>query len=221
MRPHGILDDDTRAQAALHALGSLPPDDAAAYERHLTTCAPCRDEVQAARQALGQLAAIAPRQTPPPSLRRRVLDRIHAEPRPSPEVQAWKAWAPQLSPEGGSIFVAGVEGLWERTAIEGIEARRLFVDAANDRVTMLVRMAAGTAYPAHVHGGPEECYVLAGDLRVGEGIHMRAGDYQRVEKGYRHPVQSTDGGCLLLLISSLHDELVDTSSSAITARAPV
>jgi hypothetical protein len=50
--------------------------------------------------------------------------------------------------------------------------------------------------------------VLQGDLRVGPTLHMRAGDYQRVEKGHQHPVQSTDGGCLLFIVSSLHDELV-------------
>jgi len=37
---------------------------------------------------------------------------------------------------------------------------------------------------------------------------MRAGDYQRAETGSTHPVQSTRGGCLLLLTSSLRDELV-------------
>jgi len=72
---------------------------------------------------------------------------------------------------------------------------------------MMVRMAAGTSWPAHIHAGPEECYVLAGDLRVGE-LHMHAGDFQRAEAGSRHGVQSTEGGCTLLLVSSLHDTLV-------------
>ena len=75
-------------------------------------------------------------------------------------------------------------------------------------VTMLIRMAPGTAYPAHRHGGAEECYVLEGDLHVGDDIVMHAGDYQRAEAGSTHPVQSTRGGCLLLLTSSLRDELV-------------
>jgi hypothetical protein len=36
---------------------------------------------------------------------------------------------------------------------------------------------------------------------------MKSGDYQRAEKGTLHEVQSTEGGCLLLLVSSQHDEL--------------
>jgi len=76
------------------------------------------------------------------------------------------------------------------------------------RDAMLVRMAPGTSYPRHVHAGPEECFVLEGDLAVGDGLRLVAGDYQRMESGSRHPDQSTEGGCLLLLISSLNDELV-------------
>jgi hypothetical protein len=39
---------------------------------------------------------------------------------------------------------------------------------------------------------------------------MRAGDFQRAEAGSVHPVQSTDGGCLLLITSSLDDELLES-----------
>ena len=37
---------------------------------------------------------------------------------------------------------------------------------------------------------------------------MHAGDYQRASGRSIHPVQSTDGGCLLLIVSSLRDEMV-------------
>jgi anti-sigma factor ChrR (cupin superfamily) len=82
------------------------------------------------------------------------------------------------------------------------------MDSARDRMTCLVRMAAGTAYPRHIHAGPEECLVLEGELRVGDEM-LRAGDYQRAAPGSHHPVQSTDRGCLLLIVSSLSDELED------------
>ena len=89
----------------------------------------------------------------------------------------------------------------------GVEARRLFVDSESDRVTMLVRMAPGSSYPAHVHGGPEECLVISGDLRIGPQ-HMKCGDFQRAVPGSTHVVQSTDEGCVLLIVSSLHDEIL-------------
>ena len=103
-------------------------------------------------------------------------------------------------------FVAA-EGPWEATAVPGIEARKLFVDEPNDRVTMLVRMAPGAAYPSHRHAGPEECYVLQGDLRTGDVV-QHAGEYQRAAMGSVHPSQSTEGGCVLLIVSSLHDTLL-------------
>jgi quercetin dioxygenase-like cupin family protein len=70
---------------------------------------------------------------------------------------------------------------------------------------MLVRMAPGTSFPAHVHNGPEECFVLQGDLTIGPAT-MATGDYQYAPPGSSHPVQSTRGGCVLLLTSSLSDE---------------
>jgi hypothetical protein len=48
--------------------------------------------------------------------------------------------------------------------------------------------------------------VLQGDIWVGD-VHMRRGDYQRAPAGRRHPVQTTDEGCVLLLVSSLSDEI--------------
>jgi len=123
-------------------------------------------------------------------------------------VQVWKSWSPSAASKRDELtFVRADSSAWQSTSVAGIEARQLFVDAAQDRATFLVRMAAGTAYPAHVHAGAEECFVLEGDLTVGD-LTMNAGDYQRAERGSKHGVQSTQHGCVLLLVSSLSDELI-------------
>jgi quercetin dioxygenase-like cupin family protein len=123
--------------------------------------------------------------------------------------QIWKGWATlEAARERDAFtFLAAGEGRFEPTSMPGVEARRLSIDAERDRVTMLVRMAPGTSWPAHVHGGPEECLVISGDLRIG-ALHMRGGDFQRAEPGSTHVVQSTDEGCVLLITSSLHDEIL-------------
>lgn len=128
---------------------------------------------------------------------------------PDDAAQIWKGWAAQMSSSDRDPFtyLAAGQGRFEPTSMPGVEARRLFVDADHDRVTMLVRMAPGTSYPAHVHGGAEECLVISGDLRIG-ALHMRSGDFQRAEAGSTHVVQSTDEGCVLLIVSSLHDEML-------------
>jgi anti-sigma factor ChrR (cupin superfamily) len=126
--------------------------------------------------------------------------------------QVWKTWANK--PDGGKTALPGLftlgaeEGAWEEVGISGIKVKRLFVDPERDSVTMLVRMPAGAAYPRHRHAGPEQCYVIEGDLRV-DKLAFFAGDYQYAEPNSFHGVQYTEKGCLLLIVSSLHDELVE------------
>jgi anti-sigma factor ChrR (cupin superfamily) len=85
--------------------------------------------------------------------------------------------------------------------------KRLFADTRRDSVTMLIRMAPGTEYPAHRHGGAEECLVLEGDIQVGD-LSLRAGDYHCAQLDSVHDVTRTTGGCLLLIVSSQHDQLL-------------
>ncbi len=218
MNAHPFLDDELAERAALYVLGTLEPEDARAFRLHAAGCAVCRAELDALQRAAGALALSAPLATPPPALFERVRQRIRGTPRAEAErIQVWKRWAAGASspaaalpdaPEGMTIVPAsGAGGEFEPTAIAGIQVRQLFVDAPNDRATMLVRMAPGTSYPAHRHGGEEECFVLQGDLSF-SGQRMRAGDYQRAETGSVHDVQTTEQGCLLLIVSSLRDEML-------------
>jgi predicted ChrR family anti-sigma factor len=210
MKMHDILDDEARDRAALYALTSLTAAEAITYEAHLAICEVCRREVAQLREATLGLALLAPEATPPQNMREEVLARFRSERgknESAPAARSAQVWRQWQTSQGSDMFNAPAsEGRWEQTGVAGVEVRRLFVDRTSDRVTMLVRMAAGSSYPGHRHGGAEECYVLQGDLRVGD-LHMRAGDYQRAKGGSRHPVQTTEGGCLLLITSSLHDEL--------------
>ena len=188
--------------AALWRLGDLSPEQQTDFERHMRVCPECRDEARALEPVLDDLALAAPEAEPPADLLDRLRQRIRREPK-RPREKPWLKWDADAA-GSGLFFSWSGEGRWDPTQVDGIEARRLFVDRDNDRVTMLIRMAAGTAYPRHVHGGPEECYVLAGDLRV-DGKLMGPGDYQFAPEGCVHSVQSTDAGCLLLISSSLSD----------------
>lgn len=122
-----------------------------------------------------------------------------------PNPQVWKRWQGDQAATDWFIRRRD-EGAWEETGIAGIQVRRLFVDPSRNQMTALVRMAAGTAYPRHIHDGPEECLVLDGDLWAGD-VEFHQGDYQRMTPGSRHDVQSTKEGCLLLIVSSLSDEI--------------
>lgn len=65
-------------QIGAYVLGALEPDEIAAVEAHLESCARCRERVAAARADADLLLLTAPPVTPPPALRDRVLARVHA-----------------------------------------------------------------------------------------------------------------------------------------------
>ena len=201
MKSHEKLRDDDRDRATQYVLYGLDPDATLVYEAHLEICALCRGEVGMCRDGFETLGRSLPPVDPPATLKDRLMHRI----RDGAGVQTWKQWQPNRP--GDDIIVRAGESDWQPIAVDGVRVRRLFVDPAADRVTMLVRMDAGTAYPAHRHGGVEECFVLEGDL-YGPDFEMKAGDYQRLEGGSTHGVQGTRAGCLLFLISSMHDEFL-------------
>jgi DNA-binding NarL/FixJ family response regulator len=106
------------------------------------------------------------------------------------------------------LFIVRTEGMeWQGLGISGLERQVLFVDERQQSVTSLVRMLAGTHFPAHQHGGPEEVFMLHGDLIV-EGQTMKPGDYCRAETDSVHSESCTESGCLFLLKASQHDRII-------------
>lgn len=197
---------DPAELAALHAAGAMPEAEREAFEAHLRTCPRCRAEVEQYAGAVAHLFSSLDSLPVSPSVQEKLMERVSPATDTS-DVQVWRRWTGDQ--QSDPLFVQrGADARWEPTAIDGIEIRRLFMDTPRNQMTMLVRMAAGTAYPRHIHDGPEECLVLEGELRVGDDL-LRPGDYQRAAPGSKHAVQSTDTGCLLLIVSSLSDELVD------------
>ncbi len=191
LKPHARADEETWDRAALYLLGGMRAEEASDFEKHLHVCPPCRNEVSSLSPLVDDLVLAGPEGEPPPGLRERVLERA-------------RATTHTLHPEA--------ERAWVPADVPGVSLCQLWLDAANERQTILVRMEAGAALPHYEHGGTEECYVIRGDLRDGD-LLLRTGDYIRFERGTRHSVTS-QGGCLLLVTSSLHDRVTEPPSIA-------
>lgn len=213
------MEDAFLNQIELFLAGALDSQETEAVRAHLAAgCNSCQRALSETARVFRALpaawlsASASPSAVAPPALKQRLLNSIKNDlPGPaSPEHQVWKTWPDQFSQVSSLaalLTVSAHEGTWEEIGINGITAKRLFVDKKNDSVTMLVRMPPGASYPRHHHGGIEQCYVLEGDIRVGDSV-FHAGDYQCAAADSIHGVQSTEHGCLLFIISSLHDEIV-------------
>lgn len=190
--------------AACYAAGAMTVDETAAFEAHLAAgCVDCRRELRELSRVVEELASSTGELLPDPRVRDALMKCVDAA--PAPKKQIWKGWPASVENTDLTV-VRRDDAAWEETGVPGVRIRRLFVDRDRNQFTAIVQMDAGSSYPRHVHDTAEECMVLEGDLRVGDD-HLFAGDYQRAAAGSKHGVQSTDGGCKLLIVSSLTDEL--------------
>jgi len=71
-----MISDEQQDQAALYVLGLLAPHEAAAFESELSANAELRDIARELREAAGAVALMTPLQTPPASLKQRIMHEI-------------------------------------------------------------------------------------------------------------------------------------------------
>lgn len=213
--PHSpsSLTEADRDRAASFAVGALPETEARAFMAHLEACPVCAQLVTEQRDAADALSLTAPHAPVSADLESRLFDRIRAtENREDPAAltseRTFVAETPEsIAAAAGASYFLHAEEDWQPTEVAGVWSRTLHVDAAADRAMMLFRMDPGASYPAHSHAAAEQCFVLQGDLQVGD-VTMREGDFQFAAAGSEHVVQSTREGCTLLISTSLSDELL-------------
>lgn len=116
--------------------------------------------------------------------------------------------APPLSP--GFSFRLANELDWLPHPVPGIRMKVLALNRQQGYVTLLLDVAPGARFPAHHHGGDEECYVLSGSL-VACGRRIGAGDFHHADAGSDHGELWTDEGCRVLLVVAPEDYLPASS----------
>ncbi|HZN50094.1 MAG TPA: cupin domain-containing protein [Methylomirabilota bacterium] len=175
----------------LHALRVLPSSEIPVLEAHLSECAGCREEMEALRPIVGAFISWpADVLRPADSLWDRLASRIAAETGGEP---------------AQSVPQPRAEAQWEEAA-PGLAFKLLSTDTEKDRVSMLVRLAPGVAYPPHTHGGVEELYLLNGELWI-DDKKLYPGDYNRAEAGTGDQRVWSETGCTCVLLTSTRDRL--------------
>lgn len=186
MTGHRRLTQAARDRAAIYLLGGMRGADRSRFEAHLRGCEVCCEEVAGLEPVVAALASSAPAADPPAALRERVLARVRREP---------------------SALLRADGRPWIPADVPGVEVALLWLDPERRRHTTLLRMAPGASLPVHWHGGPEECFVVTGDLHDRDLV-LGTGDYVRHPPESEHTI-ATRGGCLLLITASLDDRRIE------------
>jgi DNA-directed RNA polymerase specialized sigma24 family protein/quercetin dioxygenase-like cupin family protein len=174
----------------LYALHAVPPEAVTAIEAHIVACGECEKELEALRPTIESFVAWPTDVLrSPPWLQRRLAMRIAAEAGAPPALPA----AQWREPE------------WKQVTPE-ISCKLLSVDAHTHTVGMLVRLAPGGRYPAHVHAGVEELHLLEGELWIDER-KLYPGEYNRAEPGTADALVWSGTGCTCVLITNAKDTL--------------
>lgn len=184
-------DRDYRESVFSYALQALPSSEFSVVEAHISACPDCQRELETLRPIIGAFVAWPTSVLrPAASLWERLARRIAAETGEEPVVAAPPGWA---HPE------------WAEPA-PGISCKLLATDTEKDRVSMLVRLAPGSAYPSHRHAGVEELFLLHGELMI-DDKKLYPGDYHRAEAGSSDQRVWSETGCTCVLLTSTLDVL--------------
>lgn len=188
-------------QAALYILGVLKGDELVVYKNHLDHgCTVCEAELKGFQFVADQLSYSPPIVTPPPTLRDRLLKRVKNEALSDSQNKS-------IDIQTGLTFVRTADKPWQEIQ-PGIQLKLLFIDKKQGRMTALARMEPDTTYAAHRHTTAEEFYILEGTCDV-DGQLLQTGDYHRAEADSIHYKTATKDGCLMLIIFSPDNEMLE------------
>lgn len=167
-----------------YALQVLHASEVPAIQAHIAACPDCRRELENLRPVVDQFAAWPTDVLrPAASLQERLALRIAEETGKPPVTPPARQWP---------------EPCWEQVA-PGIKCKLLANDTQRHRVSVLLRLAPGACYPAHV--GVEELYLLDGELWIDER-KLVPGDYNHGTPGTGGERIWSETGCTCFLVTS-------------------
>ncbi|MEG4347442.1 cupin domain-containing protein [Microcoleus sp. A003_D6] len=200
-------DEEFNILAALQALDTLDESESRVLTEKLQQSPELQSEVAAFEAVIAAIACTAPPVPVAPDLKNRLFQRIaELPPTPAESVNIKPIVTSPTENNAASLIVRSNDVKWKSYGVPGVSFGKLYIDKKKREITCLMRLEPGITFPLHRHAASEEVFVLEGDLIV-EGEICHQGDYIRSVPGSIHS-SFTQGGCLLLMKTSLENEML-------------
>lgn len=196
--------------AALNAAGALEGTDAAEFNRLRDARDPdLLAEIAAFQLVADGLSLGSGPVAPPVGLRARLLGRLGSKasasapaPVSAPVEAKPAAFVPPANPF--TFLRNNDDSGWLPLPVKGAYVKPLHIETERGYAVVLGKLDPGTHYPAHSHLGPEQIYMLTGDLHIGDEA-LGPGDFHHAGPGTQHGVNHSVNGCTILVVLSLAD----------------
>jgi anti-sigma factor ChrR (cupin superfamily) len=183
-------DLELQNMVAWYSLDLLDLEDREAFEIELIHNPWLQTELNQVTETLAYLPYLVPPVTPAPDLKARLQRQLQAAPDPP-----------------AFLIQRASQRQWQSHPVPGVKVAQLYLDPAKREMVALMQGEAGAYYPLHRHAGPEEIYMLEGDLIIYNTV-LSAGDYIRSVPDSQHP-HRTLGGCLCLVHACYEDQFLE------------
>ena len=197
-----MITEHHQDQAGLYALAALSDAERVAFEDELRGNAELGEFTRSILRAVDAFALSAPPMKLPLGLKSAILQRIDSE-----VASAAPAVIPSVRAPDLRFLAAAASAGWKQLPIAGAWIKLLSFEPERGYAVLLGKLDPGTRYPAHVNVGPEDFYIISGDLHVGETV-MGGGDFHHAAAGSQHEENHSEAGCTLLAILTTDDPLV-------------
>jgi anti-sigma factor ChrR (cupin superfamily) len=198
-----MMTEQQQEQAARYVLGDLSATEEHDFTAQVRGNPELREFLFSLQKTLDQVVLAGPLSTPPPALKDRVLGRLQAHAAPGHSF----AGQPLPRPRQGLRFQPAGNTGWKELPVPGAFIKLLSLQADRGYAVLLGKLDPGVRYPAHANVGPEDFYILTGDLHVGDQV-LHPGDFHHADAGSLHEENYSVEGCTLLSVLTTDDPLV-------------
>jgi anti-sigma factor ChrR (cupin superfamily) len=198
-----MITEQQQDQAARYALGDLSAAELQEFIEQVRANAELRDFLHSLQKTVDGLAQSVPSVPPPAALKDKVLSRLRTRAAGGSQVVS----DPTTPLSLGLRFLASDESGWKPLPVPGAFIKLLSLEPDRGYAVLLGKLNPGVRYPAHTNAGPEDIYLLSGDLHI-SGRALGPGDFHHADAGSLHEENFSIEGCTLLAVLTTDDPLV-------------